>query len=82
MNEYLTYDVILDFDKSINWSSSDFSITRLWLFFDVWSGETVAIGFVRRVVIGFVRGTDDELFVGVDGSSAAKSLFASWITSE
>ncbi len=83
-NEYSnTYDVILDFDKSINWSLSNFSFTRLWLFFDVWRGETVAIGFVKRVVAGLVGGIDDdELLVGVMGSSAAKSLFASWITSE
>lgn len=81
-----TYNVIVDFDRSINWSSSDFSVGRFWLVFDVCKGETVAIGFVKRVACGFVNGNDDDdddkLFVGVNGSSAAKSLFASWITSE
>lgn len=78
----MSYRVVLDFDRSINWSASEIAGTRGLLFFEVCSGETVAMGFVKRAVTGFAGGSnddedDEELFVGVIGSSAARSLFAS-----
>jgi len=54
-------------DKSISSLSSFVVINRFGLFFDVCNGETVAIGFVKRVVVGLATDPAAEAAVAVGG---------------
>jgi len=47
--------------------SSFVVINRFGLFFDVCNGETVAIGFVKRVVVGLATDPAAEAAVAVGG---------------